>query len=139
VVGGEDVGFDMRSFSVEMVLVLYSFAAEVGIVADLVVRSDFVVSDLQAHCAGPDATVRNREALQATPGRRAIEAGVLPFCRWETVCLVFHLAGCIHRSSGEGVAAGMRAPSHSPADPTISRSRTALMYATALVCMRFIC
>jgi hypothetical protein len=58
VVGGEDVGFDMRSFSVEMVLVLYSFAAEVGIVADLVVRSDLVVSDLQAHCAGPDATVR---------------------------------------------------------------------------------
>jgi hypothetical protein len=45
-------------FSVEMVLFLYSFAAEVGIVADLVVRSDLVVSDLQAHCAGPDATVR---------------------------------------------------------------------------------
>jgi hypothetical protein len=43
---------------VEMVLVLYTFAVEVEIMADLVVRSDFVVSDLQAHCAGPDATVQ---------------------------------------------------------------------------------
>jgi hypothetical protein len=44
---------------VEMVLFLYSFAVEVEIVADLVVCSDLVVSDLRVlHCAGPDATGR---------------------------------------------------------------------------------
>jgi hypothetical protein len=44
---------------VEMVLFLYSFAVEVEIVADLMVCSDLVVSDLRVlHCAGPDATGR---------------------------------------------------------------------------------